>query len=111
MRNWLIRSTRMLLQSNFYSTMLYISFCFLSAFFISSAFIQKKKKGQTNCYPLIYHTPPFLSWGYPVCIKDNAYFCRGGGHTLVRTNYAHVTCLVYGKIFRFAALLGIVLNL
>ena len=44
-------------------------------------------------------------------IEDNAYFCSGGGHTLVGTNYAHVTCSVYGKNFRFAALLGIVLDL
>ena len=46
-----------------------------------------------------------------MCLGDNAYFCRAGGHTLVGTNYAHVTCSVYGKIFRFAALLGIVLDL
>ena len=46
-----------------------------------------------------------------MCIGDNAYFCSGGGHTLVGTNYAHVTCSVYGKFFRFAALLGIVLDL
>ena len=46
-----------------------------------------------------------------MCIGDNAYFCSGGGHTLVGTNYAHVTCSVDGKIFRFAALLGIVLDL
>ena len=46
-----------------------------------------------------------------MCIRDNAYLCSGGGHTLVGTNYAHVTCLVYGKFFRFAALLGIVHNL
>ena len=30
---------------------------------------------------------------------------------MVGTNYAHVTCSVYDKIFRFAALLGIVLDL
>ena len=46
-----------------------------------------------------------------MCIGDNAYFYSGGGHTLVGTNYVHVTCSVYGKIFRFAALLGIVLDL
>ena len=46
-----------------------------------------------------------------MCIEDNAYFYSGGGHTLVGTNYAHVTCSVYGKIFRCAAFLGIVLNL
>ena len=46
-----------------------------------------------------------------MCIEDNACFCSEGGHTLVGTNYAHVTCLVHGKIFRFAALLGIVLDL
>ena len=45
-----------------------------------------------------------------MCIEDNACFCSGGGHT-VGTNYAHVTCSVHGKIFRFAALLGIVLDL
>ena len=46
-----------------------------------------------------------------MCIAGNAYFYWGGGHTLVGTNYEHVTCSVYDKIFRFAALLGIVLNL
>ena len=46
-----------------------------------------------------------------MCIEDNAYFCSGDGHTLVGTNYAHVTCSVYGKIFRFAVFLGIVLDL
>ena len=46
-----------------------------------------------------------------MCIGDNAYFCSGGGHTLVGTNYAHVTCSVYDKIFQFATLLGIVLDL
>ena len=45
-----------------------------------------------------------------MCIGDNASFSCGGGHTLVGTNYAHVACLVYGEIFRFAALLGIVLT-
>ena len=45
-----------------------------------------------------------------MCIEDNASFCSGGGHTLVGTNYAHVTCSVYGKIFQVAALLGIVLD-
>ena len=66
-----------------------------------------------NCAPHIDHTPSFLSWGCPLCIKGNAYFCRGGGFgpTLVGTNYAHVTCSVYDKNFRFAALLGIVLDL
>ena len=36
-----------------------------------------------------------------MCIEGNAYFCHGGGfgNTLVGTNYAHVTCSVYGKIF------------
>ena len=34
-----------------------------------------------------------------MCIGDNAYFFRGGGHTLDGTNDAHVTCSVYGKIF------------
>ena len=46
-----------------------------------------------------------------MCIEDNACFCCGDGHTLVGLNYAHVTCSVYGKIFRFVALLGIVLDL
>ena len=53
-----------------------------------------------------------------MCIEDNACFYSGGGHTLVGPNYAHVTCSVshvtcsvYGKKFRFAALLGIVLDL
>ena len=46
-----------------------------------------------------------------MCIEDNAYFCSGGGHTLVGTNYAYVTCSVYGNIFQFVALLGIVLDL
>ena len=46
-----------------------------------------------------------------MCIGDNASFCSGGGYTLVGTNYAHVACLVYGHFFRFAALLGIVLDL
>ena len=32
-----------------------------------------------------------------MCIGDNAYFCSGGGHTLVGTKYAHVACSVYGK--------------
>ena len=44
-----------------------------------------------------------------MCIADNASFCSGGGHTLVETNYVHVTCSVYGNFFRFASLLGIVL--
>ena len=46
-----------------------------------------------------------------MCIGNNAYLCSGGGHTLVGTNYAHVTCSLYGKTFRFTALLGIVLDL
>ena len=46
-----------------------------------------------------------------MCIEDNAYFYSEGGHTPVGTNYVHVTCSVYGKIFRFADLLGIVLDL
>ena len=46
-----------------------------------------------------------------MCIEDNVYVCSGGGHTLVGINYAHVTCSVYGKNFRFTALLGIVLDL
>ena len=46
-----------------------------------------------------------------MCIEGNASFCCGGGHTLVGTNYAHVTCSAYGKKFRFAAFLGIVLDL
>ena len=46
-----------------------------------------------------------------MCIEDNACLCVGGGHTLVGLNYAHVTCSVYGKIFLFVALLGIVLDL
>ena len=46
-----------------------------------------------------------------MCIEGNAYFYCEGGHTLVGTHYAHVTCSVYVKIFRFAALLGIVLDL
>ena len=45
-----------------------------------------------------------------MCIGDNAYFCSRGGHTLVGTNYVHVTCSVYGKKFRFA-FFGIVLNM
>ena len=46
-----------------------------------------------------------------MCIGENASFGSGGGHTLVGTNYTHVACSVYGKFFRFAALLGIVLDL
>ena len=46
-----------------------------------------------------------------MCIGDNAYFCSGGGHTLVGTNYAPVTCSVYGKIFGIMTLLSIVLDL
>ena len=46
-----------------------------------------------------------------MCIEDNAYFCSGGGHTLVGTNSAHVTCSLYGNFFRFVALLCIVLDL
>ena len=46
-----------------------------------------------------------------MCIEDNACFCSGGGLTLVGPNYAHITCSVYNKIFRIAALLGIVLDL
>ena len=46
-----------------------------------------------------------------MCIEDNACFCSGGGHTLFGPNYVHVTCSVYGNFFRFAALLGIVLDL
>ena len=47
-----------------------------------------------------------------MCIEDSAYFYSGGGQvTLVGTNYAHVTCSVYGKFFRLAALLSIVLDL
>ena len=46
-----------------------------------------------------------------MCIGDNSCFSSGGGHTLVGPNYAHVACSVYGKIFRFVALLGIVLDL
>ena len=34
-----------------------------------------------------------------MCIEDNDCFCSGGGHTLVGTNYVHVACSVYGKIF------------
>ena len=47
----------------------------------------------------------------PMCIEDNACFCCGVGHTLVRLNYAQVTCTVYSKNFRFVALLGILLDL
>ena len=100
----------MLLQSKFYPTLLYIVFvffiAFLFAFFISSAFIQnknktkkKKKEGSNQLPVVIYRQPPFMWWGHPVCIGDNAYFCSGGGHTLVGTKYAHVTCSVYGKKF------------
>ena len=46
-----------------------------------------------------------------MCIEDNVCFCCGGRHTLVEPNYVHVTCSVYGKFFRFVALLGIVLDL
>ena len=46
-----------------------------------------------------------------MCIEDNACFCHGGGLTLARPNYAHVTCSVYSKFFQFVALLGIVLDL
>ena len=46
-----------------------------------------------------------------MCIEVNACFCSGGGLTLVEPNYVHVTYSVYGKIFRFAARLGIVLDL
>ena len=46
-----------------------------------------------------------------MCIEDTACFYYGGGHTLVEPNYAHVTCSVYGKIFRIVDLLGIVLDL
>ena len=36
-----------------------------------------------------------------MCVEDNAYFFRGGGHghTLVGTNYAHSTYSAYGKSF------------
>ena len=44
-------------------------------------------------------------------IEGNVYFYCGGGHTLVGTNYAHVTCSAYDKNFRFAALLGTILDL
>ena len=46
-----------------------------------------------------------------MCIEGNAYFYSGGGHARVGTNYEHVTCLSVWQHFRFAALLGIVLNL
>ena len=32
-----------------------------------------------------------------MCIGGNAYFCGGGGHTLVGANYDHVTCQVHAK--------------
>ena len=96
----------MLLQSKFYSTLLYIVFvfflAFLFAFFISSAFIKKKKtkKQGSNQLPSVYLSAASISIvGYSVCIEDNAYFCSGGGHTLIGTNYVHVTCSVYGNNF------------
>ena len=46
-----------------------------------------------------------------MCIEENACLCCGGGHTLVEPNYAQVICSVHGKLFRFMALLGIVLDL
>ena len=46
-----------------------------------------------------------------MCIEDNAYFCGGGGHTLVESimRMLHVKCMMQN--FRFAALLGLVLAL
>ena len=46
-----------------------------------------------------------------MCIEDNAYFCGGGGHTLVKPfmRMLHVKCM--RKNIRFAALLGLVLVL
>ena len=91
----------MFLQSNFYPTLLYIFFFFFLAFLptlFSLVCFSCLKKKQNK-------TPPFVSllpfWGYPVCIGDTAYFCSGGGHTLVGTNHAlepimrllHVECM------------------
>ena len=44
-------------------------------------------------------------------IEDNAYFCGGGGHTLVEPfmRMLHVKCM--RQNFRFATLLGLVLAL
>ena len=46
-----------------------------------------------------------------MCIEGNAYFCGGGGHTLVEPimSMLHVKCMMQN--FRFAALLGLVLDL
>ena len=46
-----------------------------------------------------------------MCIKDNAYFYGGGGHTLVEPFMCmlHVKCI--RQNFRFVALLGLVLAL
>ena len=46
-----------------------------------------------------------------MCIEDNAYFCGGGGHTLVEPimRMLHVKCMMQN--FQFADLLGLVLDL
>ena len=41
-----------------------------------------------------------------MCIGDNSYFCSGGGHTLVGTNYADVACSVYGNFFSICGSFG-----
>ena len=49
-----------------------------------------------------------------MCIEGNAYFCGGGGHTLVKPimRMLHVECIEFMmQNFRFAALLGLVLDL
>ena len=49
-----------------------------------------------------------------MCIEGIAYFCGGGGHTLVEPimcmlNVEYIECMMQN--FRFAALLGLVLDL
>ena len=71
----------------------------------------KNKTKRTEA--LVSMLPSTMLWGSPwfLCIEDNACFCCGGRRTLLESNYALVTCSVYGKFFRIVALLGTILDL
>ena len=109
----------MLIPSKFYPTLLYIVFvfflAFLFAFFISSVFKKKKKKKRSynegsNQLPSVYLSAASCS-GSTMCALGTMLPSVVGvsthtRHTLVGTNYVHVACSVYGKIFSICGSFG-----
>ena len=100
----------------------YFRSCFLFLLFLLHLLFNKKKlkkiiiKPKTlkqNFGALVLCCLHVLLWGYPLflCIEDNAHFCCGGRCTLVESNYALVTCSVYGQFFKIIALSNIMLDL